>query len=332
MTKPSHFSSLVQCFFTEHLCGHKQVSPRTMTAYRDTFRLLLAFMQERTGHTPSDLNITDLDAPDVLAFLDHLESNRQNLPRTRNIRLSAIRSFFRFISVRDVDHLAIVNRVLAIPNKRTDRPLITFLTRSEIEAILESTDRKTWLGSRDHALLLTMYNTGARASELSNLKCGQVSFASPTMIQLHGKGRKDRSVPLWPQTSRVLQQWFRILEADDNALAFPSTRSTPLSADALDQLLQRAVKKALPKCPDLAHKRITPHVIRHTTALHLLQSGVDIAVIALWLGHESIETTHGYVEADLEMKQRALDRMTPVSGKVSRFKPGDSLLRFLSGL
>ena len=332
MTKPSQFSSLVQCFFTEHLCEHKQVSTRTITVYRDTFRLLFSFMQERTGRPPSALDITNLDAPDVLAFLDHLESIRQNVPRTRNVRLSAIRSFFRFVSVREVDHLAIVNRVLAIPNKRTDRPLITFLTRAEIEAILESPDRKTWLGSRDHALLLSMYNTGARASELSNLKRGEVSFGSPTMIQLHGKGRKDRSVPLWPQTSRVLQQWFRVLGADDNALAFPSTRSTALSADALDRLLQGAIKKALPKCPDLAQKRVTPHVIRHTTALHLLQSGVDIAVIALWLGHESIETTHGYVEADLDMKQRALDKLTPVSGKVSRFKAGDSLLRFLSGL
>lgn len=166
-----------------------------------------------TGRPPSDLEITDLDAPAVLAFLEHLESVRANTPRSRNARLTAIRSFFRFASVRDVDHLAIINRVLAIPTKRTDRPLITFLTRSEIDVILASTDLETWLGSRDHALLLTMYNTGARASELANLKCGQVSFGSPTMIQLHGKGRKDRSVPLWPQTSRVLQQWFRVLQA-----------------------------------------------------------------------------------------------------------------------
>lgn len=332
MTAQSHFSSLVQCFFTQHLCMHKQVSPRTMTAYRDTFRLLFAFMQGRTARPPSNLEITDLDAPAVLAFLDYLESARGNAPRSRNARLAAIRSFFRFASARDVDHLAIINRVLAIPNKRTDRPLITFLTRAEIGAILNTLDRETWLGSRDHALLLTMYNTGARASELTHLKCGQVSFSSPTMIQLHGKGRKDRSVPLWPQTSHVLQQWFRVLHADENVLAFPSLHLTPLSADALDHLLKRAVNRALPKCPDLAQKRVTPHVIRHTTAMHLLQSGVDIAVIALWLGHESIETTHGYVEADLELKQRALDKLTPVSGKVSRFKAGDSLLQFLAGL
>lgn len=332
MTTSSCFSSLVQCFFTQHLCEHKQVSPRTVTAYRDTFRLLFTFLQDRTGHPPSDLVISDLDAPAILAFLDHLESARENTPRSRNARLSAIRSFFKFASVRDVEHLAVVNSVLAIPNKRFARPLITFLTRSEMDAILATTDRETWIGSRDHALLLTMYNTGARASELINLKCGQVSFSSPTMVQLHGKGRKDRSVPLWPQTSRVLQQWFRVLEAGENALAFPSVRSTALSADALDHLLQQAVTKAIPKCPDLVHKRVTPHVIRHTTAMHLLQAGVDIAVIALWLGHESIETTHGYIEADLEIKQRALDKLTPATGKVSRFKAGDSLLKFLAGL
>lgn len=332
MTTRAHFSSLVQCFFTQHLCEHKQVSPRTITAYRDTFRLLFAFLKEQTGRSPSDLEIADLDAPAVLAFLDHLESTRENTPRSRNARLAAVRSFFRFVSARDVDHLAIVNRVLTIPNKRTNKPLITFLTRPEISAILNTLDRKTWLGSRDHALLLTMYNTGARASELTHMKCGQVSFSSPTMVQLHGKGRKDRSVPLWPQTSRVLEHWFRVLHADENALAFPSLHLSALSADALDRLLKRAVKKAIPKCPDLVQKNITPHVIRHTTAMHLLQSGVDIAVIALWLGHESIETTHGYVEADLELKQSALDRLTPVAGRVSRFKAGDSLLAFLAKL
>lgn len=268
----------------------------------------------------------------MLAFLDHLESTRENTPLSRNVRLAAIRSFFRFVSARDVDHLAIVNRVLAIPGKRTNRPLITFLTRPEIAAVLNTLDRKTWLGSRDYALLLTMYNTGARASELTHMKCGQVTFSSPTMVQLHGKGRKDRSVPQWPQTSRVLEQWFRLLQADDNALAFPSLHQSALSPDALDRLLKRAVKKAILKCPDLVHKHVTPHVIRHTTAMHLLQSGVDIAVIALWLGHESIETTHGYIEADLELKQSALDKLTPIVGKVSRFRAGDKLLEFLSNL
>ena len=332
MTQSAQFSSLVQSFFAQHLCEHKHVSPQTVMVYRDTFRLLFAFMQARTGRTPSDLAIADLDAPAILAFLDHLETERSNHARSRNLRLSAIRSFFRYASLRDVEHLAVANRVLAIPTKRTTHPLLTFLSRPEIDAILASTDQSTWLGSRDHALLLTMYNTGARASELTALTCGQVSFGTTTLIQLHGKGRKERTVPLWPQTAKVLTRWFQILNTDDKGYAFPTIRRTRLSADALNHLLQQAVGRASAVCPDLARKRVTPHVVRHTTALHLLQAGVDIAVIALWLGHESIETTHGYVEADLEMKQRALEKLTPATGTVSRFKAGDSLLQFLSKL
>jgi integrase/recombinase XerD len=222
--------------------------------------------------------------------------------------------------------------VLAIPAKRTSRPLLTYLTRSEIDALLAVPDRNTWLGSRDHALLLTMYNTGARASEITGLVCGQIRFDNPTLIHIHGKGRKDRSVPLWPQTSRVLQRWFQLLKAKDDTIAFPSLRASRLSADGLSYMLQQVVTKAAGTCPDLKNKRVTPHVIRHTTAMHLLQAGVDIAVIALWLGHESIETTHGYVEADIEMKQRALEKLTPAAGQVSRYKPDDKLLRFLASL
>jgi integrase/recombinase XerD len=332
VTQSAQFSSLVQSFFAQHLCEHKQVSPRTVTVYRDTFRLLFAFLQDRIGRSPSDLGISDLDAPAILAFLDHLEAVRSNQARSRNLRLSAIRSFFRYASLRDVQHLAVANRVLAIPTKRTAHPLLTFLSRAEIDAILAAADQSTWLGSRDHALLLTMYNTGARASELTGLTCGQVSFGSTTLVQLHGKGRKERTVPLWPQTAKILTRWFQVLNTDDKGLAFPTTRRTKLSADALNGLLQRAVARASPACPDLGPKRVTPHVIRHTTAMHLLQAGVDIAVIALWLGHESIETTHGYVEADLEMKQRALDKLTPPAGTVGRFRASDSLLQFLSRL
>jgi site-specific recombinase XerD len=332
MTQSAQFSSLVQSFFTQHLCQHKQVSPQTVTVYRDTFRLLFAFLQDRTGRTPADLAISDLDAPAILAFLDHLETARSNHVRSRNLRLSAIRSFFKYASLRDVEHLAIANRVLAIPTKRTGHPLLTFLTRPEIDAILAATDHSTWLGGRDHALLLTMYNTGARASEVTGLTCGQVTFGTTTLVQIHGKGRKERTVPLWPQTARVLKHWFQILNTGDKGFAFPAQRGTRLSTDALNHALQQAVRRATVRCPDLSRKRITPHVVRHTTALHLLQAGVDIAVIALWLGHESIETTHGYVEADLEMKQRALEKLTPAKGVVSRFKAGDSLLQFLSKL
>lgn len=332
MSTAMGFSALVQSFFTRHLIQHKQVSPRTITAYRDTFRLLFKFIEDRTGRSPSDLDITDLDSPAILAFLDHLEADRSNHARSRNVRLSAIRSFFRFASVRDVGNLAVASRVLAIPNKRSARPMMTFLTRPEIDAVLATTDQKTWMGSRDHALLLTMYNTGARAAEITTLRCGQVSFGRTTLIRLHGKGRKDRTVPLWPQTSRVLRRWFQVLVADEAKLAFPSGKGTTLSSDGLDYILQRAVKKATLACPSLLNKRVTPHALRRTTAMHLLQGGVDIAVIALWLGHESIETTHGYVEADLEIKQRALDKLTPASGKVSRYKPSDCLMRFLTSL
>jgi integrase/recombinase XerD len=324
--------STVQYFFTQHLCGHKQVSPRTITAYRDTFRLLLAFLQGRTGRAPNSLTMADLDAPAILAFLGHLESERHNQVRSRNARLGAIRSFFRVVAVRDPASMAIVNRVLAIPTKRTDRRLVTYLTRVEMDTVLAAPDQATWLGRRDHALLVTLYNSGARASEIIGLRCGQVSFGANTYVQLHGKGRKQRTVPLWPQTAPVLQRWFHELEASAESLAFPTIRGSVLSADALNRLLQQAVHHAGTNCPSLLTKRVTPHVVRHTTAMHLLQSGVDIAVIALWLGHESIETTHGYVEADLASKQKALEKLAPVQHKLHRYQPQDELLQFLSGL
>lgn len=332
MNASPSLSSLVQYFFAQHLCEHKRSSPRTVTAYRDTFRLLLSFLQARTGRVPTNLTIADLDAPAILAFLDHLEAGRHNQIRSRNARLGAIRSFFRIVAVRDPANLGIVHRVLAIPTKRTERRLVTYLTRIEMDAVLAAPDPATWLGRRDHALLLAMYNSGARASEVINLRCAQVAFGSNTYVQLHGKGRKERTVPLWPQTARVLQRWFHELEATADSLAFPTIRRTLLSADALNHLLQRAVQRASTECPSLLTKRVTPHVIRHATAMHLLQSGVDIATIALWLGHESIETTHGYVEADLTSKQKALEKLAPAQGQIQRFQPEDDLLRFLAGL
>jgi len=330
-TSPS-LSSLVQYFFTQHLCEHRRSSARTVLAYRDTFRLLLSFLQTRTGHAPTTLTLADLDAPAILAFLEYLETDRHNEIRSRNARLGAIRSFFRIVAVRDPANLGIVNRVLAIPTKRTDHRLITYLTRVEMDAVLAAPDPAGWLGRRDHALLLTMYNSGARASEILNMRCGQVTFGSNTHVQLHGKGRKERTVPLWPQTARVLQRWFHELEATNDSLAFPTIRRTVMSADGLNHLLQQAVQRASTDCPSLLTKRVTPHVVRHATAMHLLQSGVDIATIALWLGHESIETTHGYVEADLASKQKALEKLIPAQGQLRRFQPQDELLRFLAGL
>lgn len=328
----SSLAPILQYFFTEHLSSHKQVSPRTIIAYRDSFRLLLQFLKNSTGKPPSKLCVQDLDAPAILNFLESLETERDNQVCSRNARLTAIRSFFHVVALRDPACVGIVTRVLAIPKKRTDKRLVGYLTREEIDAVLAAPDQGTWIGRRDHALLLTMYNSGARLSEMTCMKRAQVRFDSTTYLQLHGKGRKERIVPLWAKTGRVLQHWLRELEIKTTEFVFPSIRGTPLSSDGLDYILQQAVKRAAEACPSLLTKRVTPHVVRHTCAMHLLQAGNDMAVIALWLGHESIETTHIYVEADLAMKERALERIAPGDSPVRRFKPDDALLAFLSSL
>jgi integrase/recombinase XerD len=324
---------ILQYFFTEHLVGHKQVSPRTIVAYRDCFRLLLQFLKKRTGKAPASLCVADLDAPAILAFLENLEAQRANKACSRNARLTAIRSFFHVVALRDPASLGVASRVLAIPRKRTDQRLVGYLTREEIEAVLAAPDRSTWIGRRDHALLLTMYNSGARLSEMACLQRGQVKFEVSPYLQIHGKGRKERVVPLWAKTGRVLQNWFREIGPEATAVAFPSVRGAPLSSDGVNYLLQQAVSRAAAaSCPSLLAKRVTPHVIRHSCAMHLLQAGVDMAVIALWLGHESIETTHIYVEADLAIKQQALDRLAPTPGSARRFKADDTLMAFLASL
>jgi site-specific recombinase XerD len=331
MTESTSLAPILQFFFTEHLSSHKQVSPRTVSAYRDSFRLLLQFVHGKTGKAPSSLCVQDLDAPVILSFLEDLEQQRKNTVVSRNARFAAIRSFFRVVALRDPASVGIVTRVLAIPVKRTDKRLIGYLTREEMDAVLAAPNQSQWLGRRDYALLLTMYNSGARLSELTCLRRNQVIFGPTTYLRLHGKGRKEREVPLWAKTARVLQQWFRELDSSED-IVFPTIRGTPLSADAVNHLLKQAVKRASTGCPTLAAKRVTPHVFRHTTAMHLMQSGVDMAVIALWLGHESIETTHKYVEADLATKERALDRIAPKDQKARRFKPDDKLLAFLSSI
>lgn len=322
----------MQAFFAQHLAQQKRVSPQTIASYRDTFRLFLTFVKETTGKAPSTLHVADLDAPIVLQFLDYLEHQRGNAVRSRNMRLAAIRSFARFLALRDPEHVAIMTRVLAIPVKRADKKLIGYLTREEVEALLAAPDRSCWSGRRDHALLLTLYNSGARVSEVTTLLRDHVCFGPHTFLQLHGKGRKERTVPLWPHTSRTLQTWFAELDGTSERTAFPNARGGPLSRDGVDYLLQRAVHKATVMCPSLGAKKITPHVMRHTTALHLLQSGVDIATIALWLGHESIETTHVYLEVDLMHKERALQKLAAVEGDSSRFRADDPLLAFLTSL
>jgi site-specific recombinase XerD len=322
----------VQAFFAEYLCQQKRLSPHTIGSCRDTFRLLLVFLRDQTGVEPSALRIADVDAPAVLRFLTYLEEQRGNSVRSRNIRLAAIRSFFRSVALRDPDSLAIVTRVLAIPRKREDHKLIGYLTRTEIQALLAAPDQSTWSGRRDHALLLTLYNSGARVSEVTTLQRAQVCFGPSTFVQLTGKGRKERTVPLWPDTARVVKAWFAELEETVGPLAFPNARGKALSREGVDYRLQHAIQRATPACPSLATKHITPHVIRHTTAMHLLQAGVDIATIALWLGHESIETTHMYLQADLAMKEKALAKLDPLEGEWKRFQADDPLLTFLTSL
>jgi site-specific recombinase XerD len=268
----------------------------------------------------------------VLQFLDYLEHQRGNTVRSRNMRLAALRTFIRFLALRAPDSLAIATRVLAIPVKRTDKKLMEALTRAEIEALLAAPDRSCWIGRRDHALLLTLYNSGARVSEVTTLQRHHVCFGTPTLLQLTGKGRKERTIPLWSHTSRTLQAWFAELDEEGGRIAFPNTRRRPLSRDGVAHLLQRATHKAVTVCPSLRTKRVTPHILRHTTALHLLQAGVDLAVIALWLGHESIETTHGYLEIDLAQKEQALHKLAPVEGPLAHFTAPDPLLAFLTSL
>ena len=322
----------VQAFFAEYLCQQRRLSPQTIISCRDTFRLLLTFLRDQTGVEPSAVRMADIDAPVVLRFLNYLEQDRGNSVRSRNIRLSAIRSFFRLVSLRDPDSLGIVTRVLAIPNKREDQKLIGYLTRPEIQALVVAPDQSKWVGRRDHALLLTLYNSGARVSEITMLKRDQAYFGDSTFLQLFGKGRKERTIPLWAETVQVLRAWFQELGEHTPNIAFPSVRGKSLSRDGVDYLLKRAVQRAVVDCPSLTTKKISPHIIRHTTAMHLLQAGVDIATIALWLGHESIETTHVYLQADLAMKEEALGKLDPIEGGWQRFQAEDPLLAFLASL
>ena len=323
---------LLQRFFAEHLVHHKRVSLQTVASYRDTFRLLLEFVQKQRHIEPSALRVTDLDVPVILGFLDYLESERKNSVRSRNLRLAAIRSFSRLMALREPAHVDLAARILAIPVKRSERKLVGYLTRVEVEAILAAPDLSKWKGRRDYALLLTLYNSGARVSELVSLQPSEVHFGSSNSLTLFGKGRKERTVPLWTKTTGVLQKWFRELPAMSTGTAFPNARGGPLSRDGVNYILQLAVQRAAAACPSLSSKRISPHTVRHSTAMHLLQSGVDISVIALWLGHESIETTHTYIEADLAMKEKALEKTTPHEGRNTRFKASDSLMKFLAAL
>jgi integrase/recombinase XerD len=323
---------LLENFFVEFLCTQKCASTETIASYRDTIRLLLHYIKETKGIAPAAVRLVDLDAPVILAFLDHLEESRKNSVRSRNVRLAAIRSFFRVVALRDPTSVNQASRIMAIPTKRSDRKLVRPLSRQEMDAILDAPDLTKSCGRRNHALLLTLYNSGARVSEISSIEQTQFSFGTSNFLELNGKGRKQRSVPLWAKTAKALQYWFEELTPTKTSLAFPSAVGRKMTRNGVDYILQQAVKSASASCPSLLDKKVTPHSLRHTTATHLLQSGVDISVIALWLGHESTETTHIYVEADLATKERALNKLAPAGAEVSRFKADDEVLVFLATL
>jgi site-specific recombinase XerD len=326
------FPTLLETFFTSRLIAQRRASPHTIASYRDTFRLLLQFAEKRLARAPSRLTMEDLNAPLLGAFLDHLENTRANGARSRNLRLTAIRSFFRFAALEMPQHSGLIQRVLAIPNKRQSRPLVGFLTRPEIDALLAAPDRDTWLGRRDHTLLLTAIQTGLRLSEITSIRQQDVSLTTGAHVRCEGKGRKERCTPLTKSTVIVLTAWIREQGADGTRILFPSARGGRLSADAVQHLVAKHAAVARQTCHSLTDKRISPHVLRHTTAMELMQAGVDRTLIALWLGHESVETTQIYLDANLTIKEEALSKTTPINAIAGRYQPDDDLLAFLKGL
>ncbi len=330
--KTQTLGTLLQQFFTHFLQEQRDVSQCTVASYRDTFRLLLGFAEKELGRHPAELALADLNAKLVLAFLDYLEKDRHNKARTRNSRLAGIRSFMHFVSLKEPQALAICEQVLAIPVKRYERPLIGYVSREEIKAILEAPDENTWSGQRDRVLFATMYNTGARVSELIRMRVSDLTISDTAVIRIHGKGRKLRSVPIWKSTARQLKQWLAVSSLSNDQALFPNRKGAQLTRTGITDRLMLATRQAATNCQSLIEQRVTPHIVRHSTAMHLLQSGVDITIIALWLGHESPATTHGYIEADLAMKENAMNSLTPSNQTCSRFKASDKLMKFLDTL
>lgn len=326
------FAALVQEFFCGRLIQQQNASVQTVASYRDTFRLLLGYLEQVRKKRPAALGIADLDAPMVTAFLDHLEKQRHNSIRTRNVRFAAIRSFMKYAASRDPASLPIIQRVLAIPMKRFAKPALTYLSRDEVAAVLEAPNGSTWSGQRDRVLFALLYNTGARVSEAIALRRSDVALDMSRSVRLTGKGRKQRTVPLWKSTVEQLRAWSAKIRSDSESPFFPNRGGGPLSRSSVEKRLQEAVVVAASRCLSLQGKKVSPHTLRHTTAMHLLQSGVDITVIALWLGHESTETTHHYVEANLAMKDEALAKLEEIETEKVRFRAEDDLLRFLEGL
>lgn len=322
----------LQKFFTDRLVTQRGASPHTVAAYRDTFRLLLTHVHGTTGIPPERLDLGDLDATVVGRFLGHLEDDRHNTVRTRNARLAAIHSFYGYAALEHPEHAALIQRVLAMPSKRHDKAIVTYLTDPELDALVAAIDTSTWLGRRDHALVVTAAQTGLRVSELTALTLGRTHIDAAAYITCLGKGRKYRTTPLTTSTSKVLRSWLAERAGQPDDPVFPTPQGRVLSHDAVAKLLAKHVTAAARSCPSIGAKRVTAHTLRHTAAMRLLHAGVDTTVIALWLGHESIETTGIYLHADMTLKQRAIDRTTPLRTKPGRYQPPDKLLAFLEAI
>jgi site-specific recombinase XerD len=332
MNSAPSFAPLLQGFFTQRLLQQRQASPHTISSYRDTFRLLLKFIQARLNKPPASLLLEEIDAPLIVAFLDDLEKRRGITARSRNLRLTAIRSFFRYAAFEAPSRSEQIQRVLAIPSKRYARALVSFLTRPEVEALLAAPDTHTWSGRRDHTLLLLSVQTGMRLSEMTGLKRQDVALGVGAHVRVFGKGRKERCIPLTRQTGTVVKAWLREPVRTDSEVLLPNARGGRLSADGVRYILAKHVTHAGEACPSLRNKHVTPHVLRHTMAMEMLHAGIDTTVIALWLGHESVETTQIYLDANLALKETILAKITPHDGKPGLYRPDDQLLAFLNNL
>jgi site-specific recombinase XerD len=334
MTKTSAptLGSLVQNFFCQRLQAQQQVSPHTLASYRDTLRLLLAFVEQKTARPPAQQTLQDWNGPTILDFLDHLEKQRGCQTRTRNVRLAALRAFMRYVSQQAPDSLALASQALAIPLKRFDRPLVQPLSVPEVEAILAATDPSTPAGRRDHLLFNLLYHTGARVSEALQLRCRDIQWGPPGVVCFHGKGRKERSIPLLKPLAQELKRALSQSPKEPGALIFENRWGEALTRSGVAKRLNQTVRQAAQRGPALKGRPVSPHTFRHTTAMCLLQADVDIMVIALLLGHASPTTTHHYIELDLRMKERCLRKLQSPKTKVTRFKPADDLLEFLEHL
>ena len=332
MIPTADFPQLCESFFTKRLMAQRKASQHTISSYAHTFRLLVKFAHKRLGRPPSKLSLAELDAPFLAEFLDHLEATRSNDAHSRNARLAAIRSFYHYAELEAPQHSGLIQRVLAIPYKRLSRRPVDYLTQSEVEALLCVVDKDTWIGRRNHAILLTAVQTGLRLSEITGLRQQDVSFGSGAHVRCQGKGRKERCTPLARSTTAVLNAWIEEEGSEPSKFLFPNARGGRLSADAVQHLVAKYVAAACKMCPSLAKKRVTPHVLRHTAAMELLQAGVDRSLIAIWLGHESLDTTQIYLDANLALKEEILAKTRPLNGKPGRYRPDDQLLAFLKAL